>query len=70
MLPQVSDIMDLLQAERNDKLNFQDRILEQVKQSIEAHALVTGIWHMILCWIFFKDTKRTSMELLNSRMKA
>ena len=42
MMPQVTDIMDLLQAKRNDKLNFQDRILEQVKQSIEAHAFSNG----------------------------
>ena len=34
--------MALLQAERNDKSNFQDRILEQVKQSIEAHAFSNG----------------------------
>ena len=42
MMSQVTDIMDLLQAERNDKLNFQNRILEQVKQSIEAHAFSNG----------------------------
>ena len=43
MMSQVNDIMDLLQAEINDKLNFQDRILEQVKQSIEALIFDEGL---------------------------
>ena len=75
MMSQVTDIMALLQAERNDKLNFKDRILEQVKQSIEAHAFSNGhLTHDFVLNLFQRhqvnvnETLKQKNESLNAKI--
>ena len=75
MMSQVTDIMALLQAERNYKLNFQDRILEQVKQSIEAHAFSNGnLTHDFVLNLFQRhranvnETLKQQNESLNAKI--
>ena len=65
MMSQVTDIMALLQAKRSYKLNFQDRILEQVKQSIEAHAFSNGY----LTHNFVLDLFQRYQENVNETIK-
>ena len=75
MMSQVTDIMALLQAERNDKLNFQDRILEKDKQSIEAHAFSNGhLTHDFVLNLFQRhqsnvnETLKHQNESLNAKI--
>ena len=74
MMSQVTDIMALLQAETNDKLNFKDRILEQVKQSIDTHAFSNGhLTHDFVLNLFQRhqanvnETLKQNNESLNAK---
>ena len=67
--------MDLLQAEKYDKLEFQDRTLEQVKQSIEAHAFSNRhLTHDFLLGFFqrhqanYNETLKQQNENLNAKI--